>query len=219
MARKSASRQKKARPTKPELILAVTGHRNFGRRQKKVASLVRSELERIGRAHPATPVAVVSALAEGADRLVARLAHDVLGARLVAALPMPADAYEKDFATTASRREFRKLLQSADAVIEGPLLSKGRKWRAQSEERNHQYAWGGAYASKNADVLFALWDGKPARGTGGTAYVVDWFLAGHTPRQYRMSRSRMRRGASPYAARLVHVNPEKLTVKHKRASR
>jgi hypothetical protein len=219
MTRKSVPRRKKTRPAKPELILAVTGHRNFGKQQKKVASLVRSELERIGRAHPATPVAVVSALAEGADRLVARLAHEVLGARLVAALPMPAGAYEKDFATAASRREFRKLLQSADVVIEGPLLSKGRKWRAQSEERNHQYAWGGAYVAKNADMLFALWDGESARGTGGTAYVVDWFLAGRTPRRYGMSRWRMRRAASPNAARLVHVNPEKLTVKRKRASR
>jgi hypothetical protein len=219
MARKSASRQKKARPAKPELILAVTGHRTFGKRQKRVASLIRGELERIGRAHLAAPVAVVSALAEGADRLVARLAHEVLGARLVAALPMPADAYEKDFTTAASRREFRKLLKSADVVIEGPLLSKGRKWRTYSEERNQQYAWGGAYAAKNADMLFALWDGKPARGTGGTAYVVDWFLTGRTPRRYRMSRSRMRRGTSPYAARLIHVNLEKLTVKRMRASR
>jgi hypothetical protein len=219
MARKSASPRKKLSPPNPELIFAVTGHRNFGKRERKVAGLIRGELKRIRRAHPDTPVVVISALAEGADRLVASLARQILGARLLAALPMPADAYEKDFSTAASRREFRKLLKSADAVIEGPLLSKGRKWRGYSEERNHQYAWGGAYVAKNADVLFALWDGKPARGTGGTAHVVDWFLAGRTPRRYRMSRSRMRRRASPYAARLIHVNPEKLTVRRKRASR
>jgi hypothetical protein len=34
-----------------------------------------------------------------------------------------------------------------------------------------------------------------------------------------MSRYSMRRRASTHAARLVHVNPEKLTVKRKRASR
>jgi len=182
-------------------------------------ALVRSELERVAREHASTPVVVVSALAEGADRIVARLARDVLGARLVAALPMPKDAYEKDFAKAVSRREFRDLLTSADEVIEGPIQSKGRAWRTTSEERNLQYAWASAYVARNADVLIAMWDGEPARGTGGTAHVVDWFLTGRTPRQYRMSRSRMRRGATPYAARLIHIDPRKLSVKRKRASR
>lgn len=219
MARKPISRQRKPRQPKPALILAVTGHRDFGKRLKKVAAVVRAELERLAHAHAGTPFVVVSALAEGADRLVVRLAKDVLGARLVAALPMPASAYEQDFARATSRREFRSLLKSADEVIEGPVLSKGRKWRTRSEERNHQYAWGGAYVAKNADVLFALWDGAPARGTGGTAYVVDWFRKGSTPRRYAMSRWRLRRGASPHAARLIHIDPEKLTATRRRASR
>jgi hypothetical protein len=104
-------------------------------------------------------------------------------------------------------------------VIEAPILSKGRKWRAYTEERNHQYAWGGAFVAKNADVLFAVWDGEPARGTGGTAHVVDWFLAGRTPRRYAMSRVRMRPKASPYRAKLIHVNPKTLSVRRRRAPR
>lgn len=213
------SRQKKPRERNPELVLAVTGHRDLGRRKKKVAALVRSELERIARANPDTPVVVVSSLAEGADRLVARLAKEVLGARIVAALPMPASAYEKDFASAASRREFHSLLKSADVMIEGPILSKGRTWRTRSEERNHQYAWGGAYVAKNADVLFALWDGEQARGTGGTACVVDWFRERRTPRRYGMSRWRLRRGPSAYPAKLIHVNPQSLAVQRKRVTR
>jgi hypothetical protein len=195
----------------------VTGHRDFGKRTKKVASAVRAELERIARAHPKTPAVVLSALAEGADRLVATLAREVLDARLVAVLPMPAKEYTQDFATAASRREFKSLLKSANQVIEAPILSKGRKWRAYTEERNHQYAWGGAYVVKNADVLVTLWDGKPARGTGGTACVVDWFLQGITPRRYAMSHWRLRTAHSPYKASLVHINPETLAVKRRRA--
>jgi hypothetical protein len=197
----------------------VTGHRAFGKRGKQVAAAVRSELKRIAKAHPKTPAVVVSALAEGADRLVARLAHEILDARLVAVLPMPAKDYMMDFATAESRRDFKQLLKSADRVVDGPILTKGRKWKSYTEERNHQYAWGGAYVAKNADVLMTIWDGKPARGTGGTAYVVDWFLSGTTPRRYAMSRWLMRSAPSPHKASLVHINPETGTVKRKRALR
>jgi hypothetical protein len=54
---------------------------------------------------------------------------------------------------------------------------------------------------------------------GGTAYVVDWFLAGRTPRRYGMSRARMRRVASPYPAKLIHIDPRSLSVRRKRAAR
>jgi hypothetical protein len=147
-----------------------------------------------------------------------RLARQILGARIVVVLPMPENAYAKDFKTARSRQEFRALLETADRVVEAPLLSEGRAWRSRSEERNHQYAWASAYVAKNADVLFALWDGEPARGTGGTAYAVEWFLAGRTPRRYRMSRARLRRGKSAHARRLIHVNTRTSVVRRRRAA-
>ena len=217
MARKSVSRLKKSDKPQPVLVLGVTGHRHIARRTRELAALVQANLEAIAAANPEASFTVLSALAEGADRLVVRLARRILGARLVAVLPMPAVAYEKDFSSARSRREFRALIETADRVIEAPILSGGRAWRTRSEARNHQYAWASAYVAKNADILFALWDGEPARGTGGTAYVVDWFLAGRTPRRYRMSRAQLRWGKSAHTRRLIHVNTRTSVVRRRRA--
>jgi hypothetical protein len=202
-----------------ELVIAVTGHRAFARGEKRVAALITDEMKRLAKTYPRVPAVVLTALAEGADRMVAKIAQKVLGARVLVCLPMPAPAYEMDFVDTSSRKAFRAMLKAADGVVTAPILSKGRAWRSWTEERNHQYAWGGAYVAANADVLFAIWDGKPARGTGGTAHVVDWFLDGRTPRRYAMSRWRLKRGACPAKYRtLVHVNPESLKTRRRRAA-
>jgi hypothetical protein len=41
---------------------------------------------------------------------------------------------------------------------------------------------GRSFVAEHAGHLFAIWDGKPARGVGGTGQVVKWFLANHVPR-------------------------------------
>ncbi len=108
-------------------------------------------------------VTVVSALAEGADRLVASLGLG-LGARLEVVLPLPVDDYEKDFRDEASRAEFRGLLARAATVdvVEAA-------WT-----RDHNYRTAGLTMADRIDVLVALYDGEPARGTGGTAEIVDY---------------------------------------------
>jgi hypothetical protein len=199
-----------------EILIGVTGHRTFAAGERSTAAVVAAELERIAVRHPDVEVTCITALAEGTDRLVARLARKILGARIHVSLPMPASAYEMDFATEASRRTFRKMLAAAERVIEAPILSRGRAWRRYTEERNHQYAWGGAYVARNADILLTIWDGTPARGTGGTAFVVDWFLEGRTPRRYAMSRWTMTRAPSPAPGLLIHVDAETLRVRRRR---
>lgn len=218
MTRKPVSRQSKSSKSRRALVLGVTGHRHLHAGRQELAALVRADLEAIAARHPGASFTLLSALAEGADRLVVRLARRILSARLVVVLPMPEDAYAKDFTAARSRQEFRALLETADRVVEAPLLSTGRAWRSRSEARNHQYAWASAYVAKNADVLFALWDGEPARGTGGTAYAVEWFLAGRTPRRYAMSRARLRSGKSAHARRLIHVNTRTSVVRRRRAA-
>src|SRR5262249_56005815 len=70
-----------------------------------------------------TPIVVLSALAEGADRLVARvaLAH---GAYLIAPLPMPLEEYRRDFEPglkPGNVAEFDALLEKAIAAPVMPL--------------------------------------------------------------------------------------------------
>jgi hypothetical protein len=110
---------------------------------------------------------VVSALAEGADRMVAvaGLAH---GAALIAVLPFPRAAYLGDFATGESKREFLGLLDEAAEVIEldGSIANDAR--------RNAAYSAVGEAVVARSDVIFALWDGRPPNGPGGTSEIVDY---------------------------------------------
>ncbi|MFE7405757.1 hypothetical protein [Isoptericola sp. NPDC057559] len=105
---------------------------------------------------------VVSALAEGADRVIARTVLEERGAVLEVALPLPADDYERDFVDEASRKEFRELLRRADTVRVEPA----------SAERGSAYMLAGYRVVERCDVLIAVWDEGPARGRGGTAEVV-----------------------------------------------
>jgi hypothetical protein len=108
---------------------------------------------------------VVSPLAEGADRLVAKagLAH---GAELVTPLPFPRALYMRDFETAASREEFDALLALATEVVE---LDGSR---ASDADRKAAYEKVGDRVVDESDLLIALWDGAEAAGRGGTANVV-----------------------------------------------
>ncbi|HZU14905.1 MAG TPA: hypothetical protein VFB58_18865 [Chloroflexota bacterium] len=148
------------------LAIGVTGHRALPD-DPFLAERVRDVINRIVELAPKsgyTPVrlAVISPLAEGADRLVVRevLAHP--GSSLEVPLPLPSDDYATDFSTPQSRAEFEDLLRQASIVIQLPA----------AETRAEAYAGAGEYTVRQCDVLIALWDGEAARGRGGTAEVV-----------------------------------------------
>ena len=110
---------------------------------------------------------VVSALAEGADRMVAEagLAH---GAALVAVLPFPHAIYLQDFPEAQSKQDFTRLLETAAEVVE----LDGHT--ASDESRNAAYSAVGEAVVARSDVIFTLWDGCPANGPGGTGEIVDY---------------------------------------------
>ena len=74
----------------------------------------RAKLER-GRQTGAAAISlsVVSALAEGADRVVARAVLESPDARLDAVIPLVLEDYLEDFATGESRQEFAELLKES----------------------------------------------------------------------------------------------------------
>jgi hypothetical protein len=149
------------------LWIGVTGHRALEEDPRLVQRL-REAVQRIRRLPPpsaATPVrlGVVSPLAEGADRLVAREILELEGSALEAALPLPPEEYVGDFATPGSRAEFEELLEDASMVT---VLAAGG-------DRDEAYQRVGHYVVDRCDVLIAIWDGQPARGQGGTAEIVQ----------------------------------------------
>lgn len=113
---------------------------------------------------------VVSSLAEGADQLVAE-AGVAMGARLEVVLPLAKDDYRADFAVDRSRARFAALLAQAASVTYVP----GTRVRPEA------YAAASEMVLQRSDVMLALWDGQPARGSGGTAETVDATGAARKP--------------------------------------
>jgi hypothetical protein len=117
-------------------------------------------------------IRIVSALAEGADRIAITAAP--ADWRLEAILPMPRSEYARDFlgnaAASDSNTEFERLLARAAAVTELPLLPSVNV-RDEAGRAQHYQAMA-AFLVRQIDLLVAVWDGQPADGPGGTAGVV-----------------------------------------------
>jgi hypothetical protein len=170
------------------IVVAVTGHRDLVEAELPVIrSRVRDCLFALRYQFPSRIIVVMSALAEGADRLVAEEAL-ALGMALSVVLPMPRAMYEKDFATEASRRQFDTLCAAAHELFELPLAA-GNTPASIAEHgpaRDRQYAQLGVFLCAHCHVLLALWDGKDSDQLGGTSQVVRFHhhdhMPGYTPR-------------------------------------
>ncbi len=141
--------------------IGVTGHR-FLAEVEKLEAAARQAVDMIERAFPSRRLAAVSPLAEGADRLVARIVLEREAAALIVPLPLPREDYLQDFATPESRAEFEELLGRAAQVLQLPP----------APTREEAYEQVGQYVVDHSDVLIALWDGQGAQGQGGTADMV-----------------------------------------------
>lgn len=114
---------------------------------------------------------LLSPLAMGADRLVARSALD-LGYRLHVPMPFPQSEYENDFRhTPGSIAEFRDLLARAGENVFA-LDGADDDTAARFHHRSRSYEAVGRFVVHNCDVLIALWDGRPPKGRGGTHDIV-----------------------------------------------
>jgi hypothetical protein len=167
------------------LVLGITGHRDL--READVAGLearVGDLFAELRARYPHTPLILLSPLAEGADRLAARVALR-MGVQLFVPLPMPRALYEEDFATADSRAEFAGLLQQADRWFELPVRRgvDEEQLREHTEQRDPQYQQVGIYIADHCHILIALWDGGATNGNGGTGQVVQYKLEGVPRRQ------------------------------------
>jgi hypothetical protein len=116
---------------------------------------------------------LLSPLAEGADRLVARCALDE-HYELVCPLPFPQPVYERDFAEAdGSRSEFHTLLAHAGdniLALDGARDDPGKGIYA--ETRSYEAV--GRLIVRNCDLIVGIWDGLPGKGRGGTADTIHY---------------------------------------------
>jgi hypothetical protein len=106
---------------------------------------------------------LISALAEGADRLLVEAAPP--GWRLQAILPFPPDVYQQDFTEPNSRKTLDDLLARAGREAGSVILDGDRGREAAFEPV-------GTAVCLNSDVLIAVWNGLPGK-PGGTGEVVN----------------------------------------------
>lgn len=145
--------------------VGVTGHRVLAEIDRLEAGIDEA-LAEIERHFEGEPLTIVSALAEGADRLAAEAVLRRPGGRLGVVLPFPQAEYERDFQEPPSLAAFRQLLARADRVVELPETAPDQEGRLDA------YEAGGQYLLDHCDVILAVWDGQGVQGRGGTAQIV-----------------------------------------------
>lgn len=149
--------------------VGVTGHRAFDDPEgaaRRIREGLRRLLEVTGIEGDGTQarIEVISSLAEGADRLVAREALALPGTTLSVVLPFPVDDYARDFETEESKAEYAEFLARAQTVEVMPA----------SPTREAGYELQGRWVADHSDVLVAVWDGGAPRRQGGTAETVAY---------------------------------------------
>jgi hypothetical protein len=137
--------------------IGITGHRGLPPRiQELIAAALRTELE----PHAGTDLVGVSSLAGGPDQLFARTVLDLGGTLEVV---VPAEQY-RDGLDPDERHGYDELFAKAKHVERLPFV--------ESTEQAHLAA--GQMVVDHSERLVAVWDGKPARGIGGTADIVSY---------------------------------------------
>lgn len=143
--------------------IAVSGHRGLNARTANLVSrAIREKLS----GQPAN-VTGLSCLADGADQIFARAVVDSGGKLEVI---VPAEEYRAGLPAEA-HAEYDDLLARAVSVHLLPFT--------ESTSESHMAA--SKLMIDEADELYAVWDGKPARAYGGTADVVDYARDHNTP--------------------------------------
>ena len=143
------------------ITIGVTGHR-FLVEVDKITAGIDQTLDHIEKSFGDSSFQVISALAEGSDRLVVRRVLRHQGAQLVVLLPLPQTDYITDFKAPESSSEFLELLDQAEEVL--TLLP--------APTREESYASAGYYLLDHCQVLIAIWDGQKTQGIGGTGEIA-----------------------------------------------
>ncbi|HEY4308803.1 MAG TPA: hypothetical protein VGN12_05060 [Pirellulales bacterium] len=131
---------------------------------------------------------IVSALAKGADRIVAKAVLDRPNSRLQAVFPFDLAEYRNDFDRPDDLAEFELLRprdpsptvlgssddkdNTAEAIQKPPLTD---------EQRNEGYMAAGRWVVDACEMLIVVWNGKAAAGHGGTGDVVAYALSHGRP--------------------------------------
>ena len=149
---------------KQKITLAITGHRDIIETDELKKEL-NIYLENLISQNLDKEITLLSPLADGADRFVAKLflekkkKYKTLS--LVVPMPFGEERYMEDF-DKDSKEEFLEFLNKADNVFEVEHLT------------DSEYLDVGRYVVDNSEILLALWDGTFNGKIGGTGNIVEY---------------------------------------------
>ncbi|MDF2180121.1 hypothetical protein P2G88_17845 [Aliiglaciecola sp. CAU 1673] len=172
-------------------VIGITGHRDLDEAAtqyatQQITSLLASLKSRLA----LTPIVVVTGMADGADRVLAKVALK-LGYPVTALLPLPKEEYRKDF-SEASWQEFNQII--ANPLVECSVVEQLHECAPgesmSDQERDTQYWVLGQHLICQSNLMIAIWDGENTGLTGGTSDVLlDYLDAQPRRRNDRISGS------------------------------
>jgi hypothetical protein len=147
-----------------KITIGITGHRDIiitNQLKKDIKNFFINFYEKD------TTITLLSPLADGADRLVAKIFLELkqqnknVNYELIVPMPFSKKRYMEDF-TKISKIDFLQYLKFTDKIIE--------------VENNHgcNYKSVGIYVADQSDILLALWDGSFNKKSGGTGDIVEY---------------------------------------------
>ena len=175
-------------------IIGFTGHRKL-QNPEAVADAIRAEL--VALQADGTQLIAMSSIAIGADTVFAR---EVIraGIKWIVLLPRAEKVFEKDF-TPEQWTEAQALMEKASdkRILLGP-------------DTDQAYVDCGKATVDDSDCLFAVWDGQPARGPGGTAEIIDYArMLGRKVTLFRVEGDRVAKEEAP-AGSLAEAEAENI---------
>ncbi|MBC8470876.1 MAG: hypothetical protein H8D56_15495 [Planctomycetes bacterium] len=139
--------------------IGITGHQNLGS-EVRVGWVCR-ELSYAVKKYNVTKG--ITCLAAGADQIYAEI---LKGENIPYIVVVPSDSYEKTFGDISSLEKYQILLKKANRIIKLKF----------NEPNEIAFFEAGKKVVNLSRVIFAIWNGKKAKGLGGTADVVKYAL-------------------------------------------
>jgi len=166
-----------ARPTAESpgvpLLVGVVGHRDLVPDEMPAIRVAAKRLLRAIRdAQPDVPLKLLSAQAEGADLLVAEVAHE-LGIDIIALLPHTAAQCRADLTSDAARAAFDRTMAGTETVELTSVTGAGSGDPTEpGDARDRQFERAGNLIALHSSLMIAVWDGLETEHRAGTAQSI-----------------------------------------------
>jgi hypothetical protein len=184
-----------AEPPGVPLLVGVVGHRDLVPDEMPAIRVAAERLLRAIRdAQPDVPIKLLSAQAEGADLLVAEVAHQ-LGIDIIALLPHTEAQCRADLTSDAARAAFDRTMAGAERLELAPATgaSSGDPTKP-GDARDRQFERAGDLIALYSSLMIAVWDGLETEHRAGTSRSV-----------------KRRRGRAGAVADRPHLQPDGLS--------